>query len=248
MSINESFLFSANLHNLTELYRAMGASPINDYLYLCQQWPFRAWRQQDLHPHQDSATALPSELLAQLPAETKVPTFGRQPERERHLLAAGFTAASQQTAMMLAITEYTSPQQIDSSVTLRAATEAATRQAWVDTCSAAFGYTVDSDVINRVAQDSRSQIFLAELDGCAAATILTFTTEFQGKSVRGVHQLGVAPNFRRRGLARTLMQSCLAQAGIDNIDFVSLQASSLAKDLYLELGFQELFTISNYQR
>jgi ribosomal protein S18 acetylase RimI-like enzyme len=44
------------------------------------------------------------------------------------------------------------------------------------------------------------------------------------------------------------MQACLTQAQLDSIDLVSLQASAAAKDLYRQLGFQELFVISNYQR
>lgn len=246
--MNIEDLFSANLDNLTELYRAMGAELVNNDLYLCQHWPYRAWRQQDLQPQQDPAVVLSSDTLKQLPAATKVPVFGRQPERERNLLAAGFTAPSQQTAMILPTENYQVSDKLESEFQLRAITDSASQKTWVDTCSAAFGYTVNSDVIDRVTQDPRCQIYLAEIDGLAAGTLLTLTTKFQGQSVRGVHQLGVAPSFRRRGLARTLMQACLTQAQLDSIDLVSLQASAAAKDLYRQLGFQELFVISNYQR
>lgn len=246
--MNIDDLFSANLDNLTELYRAMGAELVNNDLYLCQYWPYRAWRLQDLQPHQDPAVVLTSDTLKQLPTATKVPVFGDQPERERNLLAAGFTAPSQQTAMILPLPDYVAEERRNDNLTLRALTDKDTRQVWVDTCSAAFGYTVNSDVIDRVTQDPRCQIYLAEIDGCAAGTLLTLTTEFQGRNMLGLHQLGIAPDFRRRGLARALMQACLSQAQTDSIDYVSLQASAAAKDLYRQLGFKELFTISNYQR
>lgn len=246
--MNIDDLFSANLDNLTQLYRAMGAELVSSDLYLCQQWPFRVWRQQDLRPNQDPAKTLAVEALKQLPETAKVPVFGHQPKRERDLKAADFTAASQQTAMILPIHNYSVAHTHEDPLQLQAITETDSRKLWVDTCSAAFDYRVNSDAIDQVVQDPRGQIFMAEIDGCPAATLLTFDTEFQGQNIRGLHQLGVAPNFRRRGLARALMQACLAQVQRDSIDLVSLQASAAAKGLYRQLGFQELFVISNYQR
>lgn len=251
--MNQQQLASANLDNLTQLYKAMGAQTVattDGDTYLCKQWPFRAWRACDLTADADPATVLSREALAAMPSATKVPMFGLQPRRQQALLAAGFNAPVQQTAMVLPLAKvsFDGNRSGDAELSIAAVTDIDVRRSWVATCSAAFGYDMDFEVIERVSQDPRCQISLATINGQAAGTVLTLTTEFNGKTIRGVHQLGVSPNFRRRGLAKQLMEYVIAAAQADNIDIISLQASTAAKGLYLQLGFNELFVISNFQR
>jgi ribosomal protein S18 acetylase RimI-like enzyme len=48
----------------------------------------------------------------------------------------------------------------------------------------------------------------------------------------------VEPGYRRRGLARALLELCMAEAGRRGIGVVSLHASREARSLYETLGFQ----------
>jgi ribosomal protein S18 acetylase RimI-like enzyme len=50
--------------------------------------------------------------------------------------------------------------------------------------------------------------------------------------------LFVEPEFRRRGLARALVELCLAEARRRNISVITLHASAEGRPLYESLGFQ----------
>ncbi|WP_407666147.1 GNAT family N-acetyltransferase [Microbulbifer bruguierae] len=64
----------------------------------------------------------------------------------------------------------------------------------------------------------------------------------------GIHQVGVPPDFRGRGIARALMQSLLEQCQIAGAHYVTLQASQMGEGLYQQLGFARRFQIASFRR
>ncbi len=63
----------------------------------------------------------------------------------------------------------------------------------------------------------------------------------------GVHSVGIPPEMRRKGYAKQIMK-LLINSAVDNAcDYMTLQASDMGKNLYLNLGFKEQFTIKNYK-
>lgn len=73
-------------------------------------------------------------------------------------------------------------------------------------------------------------------DGFAVCSALTYVN---GGDI-GVYAVGTAPEWRRRGLARTLMLHMLADAYQRGIRTASLQSTAMGESLYRSLGFHSV--------
>lgn len=241
------FASQINLQNLTELWRRMGAKPDNrpglaDF-QICNQWPYRAWTENSMTEFAPDTAA---ESLAALSPNPIVPIWeaAHQDTRplESALIANGFDMRLPQTAMNLDFTQ-TPKIILDETLVIRQVTSDRDAQKWVAVASAAFQYEIDLSVIQRLLRDDQIELWLAWQGRHAAASALTLST---GTTV-GVHQMGVQPCFRGRGLAREMM-AFLMQRHRHNHRHMVLQASSMGEPLYRKLGFQTVFAIRNYQR
>lgn len=74
----------------------------------------------------------------------------------------------------------------------------------------------------------------------AGLWLMDWPPHMVGSSLRRGNILNVytEPEFRRRGLARRLMESALDWCKVNQIDFVILHASAEGRALYESLGFQ----------
>lgn len=74
----------------------------------------------------------------------------------------------------------------------------------------------------------------------AGLWLMDWPPHMVGSSVRRGNIVNVytEPEFRRRGLARRLVESALEWCKTNHIDFVILHASPQGRSLYEELGFQ----------
>ncbi|MNF14153.1 hypothetical protein D3C80_2162530 [compost metagenome] len=53
--------------------------------------------------------------------------------------------------------------------------------------------------------------------------------------------------MRKRGYAEEIMKFAINEAIDADCEYAQLQASALGKGIYTRLGFEDLFTITNYQ-
>ncbi len=53
--------------------------------------------------------------------------------------------------------------------------------------------------------------------------------------------------MRRKGYAEQIMKLLINIATEEGVDYMTLQASDMSKNLYLKLGFEEQFTIKNFK-
>ena len=75
-----------------------------------------------------------------------------------------------------------------------------------------------------------------EVDGTVAGAT---TAVCYGQDLAWIGMVLVLPEFRRRGIARSLMQHTLAFTEARGVDCVKLDATNMGRPLYLDLGFED---------
>lgn len=85
--------------------------------------------------------------------------------------------------------------------------------------------------------------FVAEWNGSPAGTATT--TRF-GPNLAWIGMLLVHPQFRRRGIARALLQACVDH--LADIPCVKLDATPLGKPLYDQFGFRDEYALARWER
>lgn len=245
--MNNDLHDQANIENLTGLWKAMGGAPVAGVgmprLHVCARWPNRCWL--DGAGGEEDA-ALLERALPDIPERGIVPVWGvpagRAAALEALLLGRGFVERSWQMAMVLERAHVVLPE-VPAARVVEARSDAELAE-WTRVGSASFGYAIDETVVRRLAEDPVATLLLLEEGGEAAATALIF----RAGNVAGIHQVGVPPAFRGRGLARAIMVDVLRRCVDMPITIVTLQASSAGRRLYDQLGFAAQFAIRNYQR
>jgi GNAT superfamily N-acetyltransferase len=85
------------------------------------------------------------------------------------------------------------------------------------------------------------------LGECEGRPVATATTIAYGRELGWIGMMLVHPEFRRRGIARVLMQhsiEILQNAGVKSI---KLDATPAGREVYLRIGFKDEYTLTRYQ-
>ncbi|WP_428742181.1 GNAT family N-acetyltransferase [Tenacibaculum sp.] len=111
---------------------------------------------------------------------------------------------------------------------------------WSHSFDKAFGYKISPKTIF----DTREHIpfYLVYFEQELIGTIILYATD----SVAGLHSLGILPEKRKQGFATEIMCHTLNKAIDNNLSLATLQASEMAKEMYLKLGFSLDFLMKNY--
>ena len=245
--MNKQQLFQANLDNLTSLWQATTpATAITspDGICSCASWPHRFWFPNNAPLPAAQALAA---IIAQLPSRAMVPIWQAENVQgqglSQALQAQGFAPVLEQTLMVLPANTLsdTGPGDIAPDLAITPATEP---DAWAEVCGRAFGYAIDAEVISRLYGRRDTRLLEARWQGTLAGTAILHKTG----NIVGIHQVGVAPGFQRRGIARALMLHCLSQGVAWRARFLTLQASAAGLPLYRQLGFVSQGQIRSYRR
>ncbi len=86
--------------------------------------------------------------------------------------------------------------------------------------------------------------FLAEWNGTPAGTA---TTTVYGMPLAWIGMVLVHPDFRRRGIGRALLERCVAHLRGRDVRCLKLDATSLGKQVYDGLGFQDEWTLTRWE-
>lgn len=245
--MNLKALNKANIDNLTGLWKKMGtqpsARPSMKLLNASLSWPNRYWFDWDTDTYQISAM---QDFPIELPRNSIIPIWGGVAEStdyfEQILIENGFAVVFEQTAMYLNLESYVAIENQTSHIARIHSQQDI--ETWAHVSGAAFGYEIDVSVIHNIADDPNIQLFMAYNEGQAAATAMLYKTA----DIIGVHQVGVAEEYQRKGIAYSLMQYVIEACNTWQGKFVTLQASEAGEVLYKRLGFKPQFIIRNYQR
>jgi ribosomal protein S18 acetylase RimI-like enzyme len=245
--MNEQQLMSANIENLTQLWKRMGATTCSSdktaRLFLSNSWPHRCWFESKVNNKEPTMMAESIEQIKDhhiLPVwlQPGTSTTGTQETLKKN----GFDVVLEQTAMVLELQNDAKKESSDLKIT--EITSDRDSDIWTDIAARSFNYEIDPFVIREITGMPDVQLLQAYRHNHPAATALIFHTG----NIVGVHQVGVVEKFRGQGIARKLMQHVINRCSSLSARYITLQASDSAKHLYKSLGFKSQFKIKNYQR
>ena len=165
-------------------------------------------------------------------------TQGNVPENMGALLQSeGYAPMVTQTGMLLSLAGRcfaASPQVVR--------VGAARIAEWGETCCRAFGKPPEQPAFEAMVRREDCYFYGYEEDGAILGTTLLYTRNGNA----GIHEVGVLPEHRRRGVALCLMRHALAQALRDGAQIATLQASALGEPLYRSLGFESVSKLDTW--
>ena len=116
--------------------------------------------------------------------------------------------------------------------------------AFADSVRALAGWNQTFDDWHRFLAADPEDCFLAEWNGAPAGTA---TTTFYAPELAWIGMVLVHPDYRRRGIARALLQRCIEYLRGRGARCIKLDATPLGKQVYDELGFKDEWTLTRWE-
>lgn len=236
-------LIKDNIDNLTTLWKTV-ATPLlsyhkTDFLEFSQiknsGWPNRLWFREDIT--EENITQI-LETIHKNPGLV-VPYWDIFGSNSKDLFEKnGFNTRIQLVAMALKLEEKFP---IQNKLTFKRVLNEEDAKTWSDIYPLSFSYVISKETL--VHNYENAKFYLVHFEGKAIGTLTLFQTE----KTMGIHGVGVIPEMRKRGFAEEIMKFAINEAIDANCNYAQLQASALGKGIYTRLGFEDLFTITNYQ-
>ena len=236
-------LIKDNIDNLTTLWKTV-ATPLlsyhkNDPFQFSQiknsGWPNRLWFREDIT--EESSTQI-MEIMEKNPGLI-IPYWDIFGSNSKSFFEKnGFNIRIQLVAMALKLGEKFP---LQSNLAFKRVLNEEDSKTWSDIYPLSFSYVISKETL--VHNYENVKFYLVHFEGKAIGTL----TLFQTGETMGIHGVGVIPEMRKRGFAEEIMKFAINEAIDANCEYAQLQASSLGKGIYTRLGFDDLFTITNYQ-
>lgn len=107
------------------------------------------------------------------------------------------------------------------------------------------GWNQTLDDIKRLIEYEPDGCFIAEIDGKPVGTV---STTSYGNDLAWIGMMLVHPDYRRRGIARSLMETSLDYLRQRGVACIKLDATPLGQPLYEQLGFQAEWEFQRWER
>jgi len=231
----------SNIHNLTQLWTVAGEA-FQSYFedeYLCistiknSDWPNRIWTKRPLS--EDIFEKIQAKMKAEAPLTFSY--FNENNSANPLLQNSPLQIKTKQYAMSLALTKQMETQK---NIQLQQVSNEAEAALWSSTFYEAFKYKISPETVSKTQE--KIQYFLAYHNEISVGTIVVFITN----QVAGIHSLSILPSQRKQGFATELMHHALNMLTAQGFALATLQASEMAKEMYLQMGFSIEFTVENY--
>ncbi len=247
--MNSQTLDRANIDNLTDLWKHMGADAFKlkttQKLYATNTGTNRLWFDWDSAPEPQYIDALINKAIEN-EALCTIPTWGQKSNAlAKTLRSKKFEIAFEQKAMVLSVKDIKT--RLSSTTQIRPVKTAQEMKAWAEVASQVFGEFGESipvSLVQRMQDNAHVHLVIAWFNEEAAGTGLMV----EDASIAGIHYIGILPSYRRQGLARQIMNHLMYLIQIRHCEYATLQASKTAEGLYRKLGFTRQFTIKNFCR
>lgn len=233
---------ASNINNLTSLWKT-AATPYQGYYketsfesaYIENaQWPNRIWT--NLSPSKNQLKEVQQQMLG----EDKYFTFSlfTLSSQENNMeLDAKIKLKSTQYGMSLELNEkFETQRQID----FKRVENTEEANIWSNAFFKAFNYEISTATILKTKETI--PYYLVYFEQELVGTVILYTTN----TIAGLHSLGIIPEKRKQGFATEIMRHTLNKAIDQNLSLATLQASEMAKEMYLKLGFSLDFLMENY--
>ncbi len=240
---NTIALIDANIENLTSLWKTVGIpfdaylkTPLYEYCEIKNsEWPNRFWLNQNVN--QNTLTAL-KEKLASTTTDITIPIWNIYNKNDDALFEEnGFKVKFEQIGMSLKLEKAL---ETNSSLKIKRVNNLVEVKLWAALFLKSFGYTIaDKTILKTITE---VDYYIAYDNDIAVGTAMLYKTD----TIAGVHSVGIPPEMRRKGYAKQIMELLINMAVENQYQYITLQASSMGRGLYLQLGFKEQFLIKNY--
>ena len=107
------------------------------------------------------------------------------------------------------------------------------------------GWNQTADDIRRLVEYEPDGCFIAEIDGTPVGTV---STTSYGTQLAWIGMMLVLPEYRRRGIARRLMQTSIDYLLGRGVTCIKLDATPLGQPLYEQLGFHAEWGFQRWER
>ncbi len=230
-----------NINNVTHLWKVAGEAfegykENSSYEYSLiknSEWPNRIWTNKVLT--KDAADEIKLEM--EKDQRLTFSFFNKGNEKSALLTGDGFTLKSKQYGMSLPLE---SKFKIEKNIDFVRVNDKVNALLWSSTFFEAFKYRVGVETIIKTSKEV--QYFLVYHQQEIVGTIALLITN----DVIGIHSLGILPSQRKKGLAKEIMHYVLNNSIEQNHRLATLQASEMAKNIYLKMGFSIDFIMENY--
>lgn len=236
-------LIKDNIDNLTALWKTV-ATPLlsyhkNDPFEFSQiknsGWPNRLWFREDITEKNFPQIM---EIMDKNP-RLVIPYWDIFGSNSKSFFEKnGFNIRIQLVAMALKLGEKFT---LQNNLTFKRVLNEEDAKTWSDIYPLSFSYIISKETL--VHNYENVKFYLVHFEGKAIGTL----TLFQTGDIMGIHGVGVIPEMRKRGFAEEIMKFAINEAIDADCKYAQLQASALGKGIYTRLGFEDLFTITNYQ-
>lgn len=245
--MNEHLLKIKNIENLTLLWQLVGKSSqsftrktnysFNDIKN--SDWPNRTWFDATYDFDVNDILRVKNQM-PDLPESSIMPSWEIFDRQKRDLfINNGFQEVFKQWGMGMHLSRNFEG---SSSADIKTVSTNSEAQIFAEAASLSFGYHINPELIKRTFGHENIEFYVAVSGGKAAGSGILFCSG----NIAGIHAVGVVPTMRRKGIARKLMLHILENAYAKNMAYATLQASEMARPMYLDLGFKDQFRMYNY--
>jgi drug/metabolite transporter (DMT)-like permease len=233
-------MIKQNIQNLTSLWETAGKEfdKFSKDNNICianisnSDWPNRIWTDQKI------SKKIIGEIKLKMHKENGLVFSYFNEDTKKSPSNNNFTLKSVQYGMSLPLnTKF----EIQNSVNLQKVTNKQSSALWSSAFYNAFKYKISTETV--IKTKNEIQYFLIYHKDELVGTAVLFNTD----KVAGIHSLGILPSKRKLGFANETMCQILNIAIDQNLSLATLQASEMAKKMYVEMGFSNDFIIENYQ-
>ncbi|MFB9076057.1 GNAT family N-acetyltransferase [Flavobacterium procerum] len=241
--MNSINLIKDNIDNLTTLWKTVATPLLSyykaDFLEFSQiknsGWPNRLWFREDIT--EENLTEI-LDTIEKNPGLV-VPYWDIFGSNSKSFFEKnGFNIRIQLVAMALKLGEKFP---LQNNLSFKRVLSEEDAKTWSDIYPLSFSYVISKETLVHNYEDVK--FYLVHFEGKPIGTLTLFQTE----KTMGIHGVGVIPEMRKRGFAEEIMKFAINEAIDAECEYAQLQASALGKGIYTQLGFEDLFTITNYQ-
>lgn len=230
-----------NIYNLGQLWKLAGSS-LNGFKENTSysvstinnsEWPNRIWVKNNLS--KETIQEIKSEMS--LNKQIKFSYFNDDEEEVSLIHNNSFKLKSTQYGMSLPLH---SKLKVEKNLILKKVSDKVTLELWSQIFQDAFGYKISVETISNTSDTI--EYYLIMNKKAVVGTIIILATD----TTLGIHSLGIIPSQRKKGYAKEIVSTILNKAIDSNFKLATLQASEMAKNMYIKLGFSIDFIMYNY--